>query len=544
MAQQPSRRTRRPLPVPAPGGVAGDCDRLRRDEAVVERTLSLLLASLSHATDPSQRHDLERGIQKASDELAAVRASLQQQGCDGATQAAVPWVFGPVGPNVQVSHSTTPLNARSESSVAANPKNPLLMVGASKRFNDPTHYGFTLAAYFSGDGGQTWQEAPPLQLLTDPDPNRTWAGISDPVVAWDDVGNVYLVALPFPKDGGPFFTLGIAVYRSGDNGVTWSSPNFIHPHAGGQNDADDKQSVAGDVSPTSPHVGNVYSAWDSGTKLSFAHTTDHGATWRGVGNRPVGSGLDTVVNDSFAPEIAIAQDGTVYIVWIANNTVRIKFVKSTDGGDTFSAPKTIASGFQPLVSPPLPQSDNWTQLPGGHFRVVTFPMIAAGLGKELVVAWADFREGVSRIYHRRSNDGGTTWQGPASGTPLLPASLASLPSQHDFHPQLVSAPDGSIGCTFYEFGPKGSPAAGQPLIDVMMVATTGPATPFSQRATVTDRPWDPLVDAPLSHGDPKVTFIGDYYGLGGSSLGFYPFWTDTRTGIQEIFTARVSRHRP
>ena len=544
MAQQASRRSRRPVPAPGPAGGAGNCDQLRRDEAAVERTLSLLLHSLSSATEPSHRSDLERAVRKTSDELLAIQASLRQQGCDDTLRAAAPWVFGPVGPNVQVSHSDSPLNARSESSVAANPNNPLQLVGASKRFTDPTHYGFTLAAYFSGDGGQSWQEAPPLQLLTDPDPDKTWAGISDPVVAWDDKGNVYLVALPFPKDGGPFFTLGIAVYRSTDDGATWSAPNFIHPHAGGQDDADDKQAVAGDASSTSPHIGNVYTAWDTGTKLSFARTTDHGATWRGVGNRPVGVGLDTVVHDSFAPEIAIAQDGTVSMVWIANDTARIKLVQSTDGGQTFSAPKTIASGFQPLVSPPLPESDNWTQLPGGHFRVVTFPMIAAGLGRELVVAWADYREGVSRIYHRRSADGGRTWQGPASGTPLLPASLASPANQHDFHPQLVAAPDGAIGCTFYEFGPKGNPPSGHPLIDVIMTATTGPGTPFSKRATVTDRPWDPLIDAPLSHGDPKVTFIGDYYGLAGSSLGFYPFWTDTRTGIQEIFTARVSRHRP
>src|ERR687886_2923202 len=81
--------------------------------------------------------------------------------------------------------------------------------------------------------------------------------------------------------------------------------------------------------------------------------------------------------------------------------------------------------------------ENWTQLPGGHFRVVTFPMIAAGLGQELVVAWADYREGVSRIYHRRSADGGRTWQGPARGTPLLPPSPPPPAKQHEFHPPPV-----------------------------------------------------------------------------------------------------------
>ena len=58
---------------------------------------------------------------------------------------------------------------------------------------------------------------------------------------------------------------------------------------------------------------------------------------------------------------------------------------------------------------------------------------------------------------------------------------------------------------------------------------------FSTRDTVTDRAWDPKVDAPWSHGDASTTFIGEYFGLDGSSNGFGVFWTDTRTGIQEMF---------
>jgi hypothetical protein len=57
---------------------------------------------------------------------------------------------------------------------------------------------------------------------------------------------------------------------------------------------------------------------------------------------------------------------------------------------------------------------------------------------------------------------------------------------------------------------------------------------------VTNRAWDPAVNAPLSHGKPTTTFIGDYFGLATSTLGFFPFWTDTRTGIQEIFAARLA----
>jgi len=34
-------------------------------------------------------------------------------------------------------------------------------------------------------------------------------------------------------------------------------------------------------------------------------------------------------------------------------------------------------------------------------------------------------------------------------------------------------------------------------------------------------------------------FIGDYQGLAADNLFVHPFWNDTRTGLQEIFTAAV-----
>jgi hypothetical protein len=112
-------------------------------------------------------------------------------------------------------------------------------------------------------------------------------------------------------------------------------------------------------------------------------------------------------------------------------------------------------------------------------------------------------------------------------------------------PQLISTPSGEIGCAFYELGPKSSISGSgianiRPLIDVIVAFSVNNGQSFSERVTVTDYPWDPAVDAPFSHGDPNVTFIGDYFGLDASRLGFFPLWTDTRTGIQEIFTARVN----
>jgi hypothetical protein len=127
----------------------------------------------------------------------------------------------------------------------------------------------------------------------------------------------------------------------------------------------------------------------------------------------------------------------------------------------------------------------------------------------VIVAWADIREDVSRIYYRYSTNGENRWQGPDSGQPLLTGILTSEAHQHDFHPQLISTPSGGIGCAFYEFRPKGHGQSPSNLIDVIIALYTDNGKTFSERITVTEYPWDPTVDVPFSHADPQVTFIGN-----------------------------------
>jgi hypothetical protein len=432
-----------------------------------------------------------------------------------------PVILGPRC-NRRVTCDPSPSNARSESDLVVNPLDPYNMVGSSKRFTNPATYAFSLAPYVTFDGGQSWTEGS-LSLL------GGWAGTSDPAVAWGNTGDAYLVGLPF----GPLpamNVLGICVYRSADAGRTWGAPLLIHASGG-----DDKQDAAGDTTPSSPHYGNVYAVWDDGSTLRFARTTDHGGSWKGTGAQAAGS---TLASDSFAPWVTVAPDGAVYIVWINGQSgSQIKFVKSTDGGNSFSAPAVAANGITSLRGA-LPETNGWPHFPGTSFRVLTIATGCAGAGGNVVFAWADYREGASRIYYRRSTNGGGSWQGPAAGQKLLTGAISA--ALHDFHPQLACTPAGEFGCAFYELGPHGGGEFPSQLIDVGLAVSTNNGSSFPDRVTVTESPWDPAVDAPLSHGDPLVTFIGDYFGLAASRLGFFPFWTDTRTGVQEIFAAHVA----
>ncbi len=237
------------------------------------------------------------------------------------------------------------------------------------------------------------------------------------------------------------------------------------------------QWAAGDNHPASPHYGNVYVAWDdlNAGVCAFARSTDNGATWTGTAGHGPGSAIGF---NSFAPQISVAGDGTVYVTWVAGSD--IMFVKSTDGGASFSAPVAAVSGITPLTSPRLPASGGFIELPGGSFRVLT---IAACAGGAFVVAWADYREGVSRIYYGYSHDYGATWANAPTGQPLLTGGLALAPDQHDFHPQVAALPNGPIGCAFYEFGPKWS--GGLRLIDVYLAQSTNNGAVFS---SVSGRP--------------------------------------------------------
>jgi hypothetical protein len=433
--------------------------------------------------------------------------------------------------NVQVSCSPSHLNDRSESAIIANPVDPYNLVGASKKFTDPHTYTFSLVAYASFDAGQSWTEAPPLGLLSNGDLDSggqqwtgdTWVGISDPTVAFDDIGNAYLIGLAFgvPSAADPYHLVGLGSYKSTDGGRTWSAPRIVH--AG----FDDKQWACGDTNPSSPHHGNVYVVWDGTSGLEFARSTDHGATWIGTGAQPSGS----VLGNFIFGEVNVDSAGNVYVFGLGSdaNGTAIVFVKSTDGGNSFSAVQTVAS---PITTVP-------GQLPGGKFRLETMPTGCCGTGNNIVVAWPDYRESShARIYYARSSNGGNSWQSAASGDPLMTGAVATAANQHDFMPQLVAMPTGEIGCSWYEFGPKGGGVT--PLIDVDMAVSTDNGHTFPNRITVTSGPWDPTVDEVWAHNDPNVTFIGDYFGMEANKLGFFPFWTDTRTGVQEIFTSRIA----
>jgi hypothetical protein len=430
--------------------------------------------------------------------------------------------LGPFG-NIQVSNGGKD-TAHCESVLTVSPLDPNNMVGASRLWPNIAGTNFTTIAYVTVDGGNSWQESGPLPAELE------WKSLGNPAVAWDDSGAVYLFAVPTKEFQHDTPAYGIVVYRSPDGGSTWNSNGFFI------GTTYHKPSAAGDGNSGSPFYGNVYAVWEDSERkaVKFARTTDRGQSWKGT----AADRFEVSLGDNLStPHVAVGPDGIVYVVCLQNDGSDIALLKSLDGGDTFSAPSTVVKGIWNLTL--LPQEDGgYHYLPDGSYKleVATVPRICVAGQFDLVIAWADYRDfgktQHTRTYFRHSGDQGMNWDGPDSGQLLLSGGLAAADAS-ELQPQLAAG-GGLVGCAFYEFRPL--------QINVMLALSGDNGFSFSDRVTMTDQPWAPELGAPPFQ--PGLTFIGDYFGLAASVLGFFPLFTDTRTLAQEIYTDKLTVYQP
>ena len=94
----------------------------------------------------------------------------------------------------------------------------------------------------------------------------------------------------------------------------------------------------------------------------------------------------------FSPRVALDSGGNVNLVYgdTSDNVRRVRFLRSTDEGETFSDPVTISGAS------------------GGGFE----PEIAMTGGDAINVAWEDTASGTSVILYSRSTDNGATFSDP------------------------------------------------------------------------------------------------------------------------------------
>lgn len=440
--------------------------------------------------------------------------------------------------NVRVSRDTD--LAHSEPMLAENPKNPLNLVGGSKFFTDPAHYKFQIGYYSSFDGGCTWTDGGVLPGFTKD------VTTSDPSFAFDNHNDVYAAILY----DGPQGRSGIAVSKSTNRGKTFGNPVSVF-----ENQANhvfsDKPWIAVDQT-AGPHNGNIYVAWsydhngvcsyinNCTEDLAFSRSTDGGKTFSPVNlvegnasfctNPATGRPASSTKCDAAQGAIPVVEpDGMLAIAFpyidlmSGHIPTRQLAISSPDGGSTWTSPVLVASIH-----------DISGSFPPEKYRNLSLPAFACDPRTgQLYLTWSDKQPRDADILFTTSTDHGHSWS-----LPLRVNDDALHNGANQFQPQMAVAPDGVVSISFFDtrLDPQ------HRLIDVYLAQSVDHGTTFLKNVRVTTQSWNPAVDAPIDeYGD---QFIGDYQGLAADNIFVHPFWNDTLTGAQEIFTAAIPSAQP
>ncbi len=276
--------------------------------------------------------------------------------------------------------------AQNETAVAINPANPKDLVASS---NDYSRGDGNCGAYFSVDGGTDWSgtTAPMLFVrgssLTPPTGNarQYWQAGGDTDVAFNSHGTAFLQCQVFNRGAGttqdPDVSSGVLIFRSSNGGASWDFPGRVaassyEPNGSAPNGVvlEDKPMFTIDNRVGSPYQDRIYMTWTSFTTdgtayINETYSTDGGETWSPrqaiSGDSPTlcpnTYGLPTThgtCNENQFSDPFVGPDGSLYVVYnnynngltsAADNHNQFLLVKSTDGGQTFSAPVQVGNYY-------------------------------------------------------------------------------------------------------------------------------------------------------------------------------------------------------
>jgi PKD repeat protein len=256
---------------------------------------------------------------------------------------------------------------------------------------------------FSLDGGQTFTDGGPFPNGASGDSNR-----GDPSLAFSVRDSTYYYAA--------LSTNGLSLWRSTNSCQTFQYVGVIHSGA-----SDDKELIAVDNTPTSPHFGRIYIGWTNfgvATNLNETAFSDNGGTtWSSPATLP-NSGID---GQGMWP--AVAPNGDVYFA-LLNEAPSVGglqnqwIYKSTDGATTWTQMTNIATG-QLRPENPTASSSCGREAITGNIRLLPSPQIAispdatAAAGYVINAVYSYDSDGtgpdVSNVFYRRSTDGAQTW---------------------------------------------------------------------------------------------------------------------------------------
>jgi hypothetical protein len=489
--------------------------------------------------------------------------------------------------------------AENETAIAQNPSDPSQVVAG---YNDYQRGDSNCYGAYSTDGGGSWADtAIPMGFTRGTVfggvPRQYWQAGGDASVAWDTRGNAYYACLVFQRGPGvtnnPDQSSAIYVFRStGDGGASWDFPgrpavqSYVTSPTGLP--FNDKPYLTVDTSPASPFRDRIYLTWtlfgSDGTAYIFeVHSDDYGQTFSspvlvsttsptlctntfGV-PAPNGTCNENQFSDPFT-----GPDGTLYVAFDNYNTTnhgkdnhnQVLLVRSTDGGNSFSAPVKVANfydlpdcatyqGGQDAFNSCVPEKGT---AENSVFRAANYPSGAVNPAnpKQVAVTFGSYinrdsneangcaPDGFSsttglplytgvktagacnnKIVLSVSTKGGTTFTGTTTDVRKLPV-VNTAPGQtrtDQWFQWATFTPGGTLVSSYFDRQYGTDETTGT--MDVSISASSDLATFQVTRATSASMPLP--TQFPDTQGN--STFFGDYTGVTAVS-GAHPLWMDTR----------------
>ncbi len=429
-----------------------------------------------------------------------------------------------VGANVHVSAARAKFS-HTEVILAADPADPRYLLAGSMITYARSHQSL---AYWSSDGGRTWS----VTLEKKEDVKRAGAAFGhDPAVAFGPDGSAYFAALPI---GPP----GIPLFRTSDRGKSWHQAATIGPGV-----LSDRPFLVLDHSGTKHH-GRLYCSCmfvppflDETVARSplpqvggyAVYSSDDGArtfhdppAWR-IANPPYKT------SGSINP--VVLSDGTLvapYCVIDASDPENAGLDRGRPGRGILCVLRSVDGGRSFERGARITAWDIRGEWSAGIPCFAASPKGAPSRDR-VFAAWSDIRNGTRKILVAQSNDKGLTWSKAAVLSDDLAASARGLGA---YLPAIAVNRDGVVGVSWYDI--RDLPA-GRTGWDVRFRASSDGG-----------KTWLPSVRVSRESSvfEGRGGLLGDTAGLTADAAGaFHALWVDNRTGIQQVWTARVTVQR-